>query len=449
MTEQLLPLLNHPSPGLSRSAASKLADLGERRAVEPLLDILRDCTQRVHAVGYPDQRCLGAIEALARLKDPRAFEPLLHLFQNARGAVQHFAARSLAAQGDPRAVPILLDALPAAANDPQLRHAILTGLAVLRAPEAIPGLIGEFTDPDQSNVAHMAARQVMVFGQAAVPALREALRHPDSRVRQWAVVAFEEMAAPERRKTDAVRWLADALQDESASVRWQAARVLGKWRNKSVIDALLPLQNDPDDEVRTIVASSLRKLGARAGPRLPKPGPNRWVFRPYADYNQFYLGDSEFEPHTDDPGFWSKEAFDRGLAVSPPSMLGVGTSRYDVVPVVVELAERAPPEDGEEWDRIVEASLEVPSGRLAIDGCISYRPATSPQIKLAPGTYRVRVYSAGLTTHDEDWYRVVLWAEAQYKEPRVVRAVSRTAQRGVDGSRTAQRGVDTITEPTP
>jgi hypothetical protein len=105
----------------------------------------------------------------------------------------------------------------------------------------------------------------------------------------------------------------------------------------------------------------------------------------------------------------------------PPSFIGVSTASRDFVPVVVELASQPPADDMSEWDRVVEASLVLPTGHLLVDGCLSYSPDFSPRIALEPGPYRVRVYSAGLKIADGDWYRLVLWPDAEYREPHVLR----------------------------
>ena len=72
--------------------------------------------------------------------------------------------------------------------------------------------------------------------------------------------------------------------------------------------------------------------------------------------------------------------------------------------MVVEVDAAAPAEsDLVEWDHKVEASLDIPTGRLAIGGCRSYLPEASsyqgdrtdlsPHIDVPTGTHRVRVYS--------------------------------------------------------
>lgn len=165
----------------------------------------------------------------------------------------------------------------------------------------------------------------------------------------------------------------------------------------------------------------------------PEPGPSgqTYTFNLYADYLQFNLGDSRFDGDTGAPDFWSEEALDRRLAISPPSLLGVATNLYDNVAVVVKVGE-TPSEfndDIDAWDHVVEASLEIPSGSVAIDGCLAYRPVdltespagdeVSPKFAVRPGAYRARVYSRGLGSEAEN-YRIVMWP-APYASPVVLR----------------------------
>jgi hypothetical protein len=110
------------------------------------------------------------------------------------------------------------------------------------------------------------------------------------------------------------------------------------------------------------------------------------------------------------------------------------------VPVVVDVLHSAP-EDGEAelaaWD-VVEASLAVPTRRVAIDGCTSHLPersrhrgsgmAVSPHFGVAPGTYRVRVYYGGLGTHGGDHYRIALWPQEPFAPPRVLKFLPRPTE---------------------
>src|SRR5262249_30898595 len=146
----------------------------------------------------------------------------------------------------------------------------------------------------------------------------------------------------------------------------------------------------------------------------------------------FYLGDGRFDGDTAAEDFWGPKSYRRRLAISPPSLLGIATNRYDDVSVTVEVR-KSPPEPDEDlgpWDHVVEASLDIPSGRVAIVGCLSYRPESSPlrraddtvspHISVWPGSYRVRIYSGGLGTDEEERYRIVMWP-APLDEPVVLR----------------------------
>lgn len=172
-----------------------------------------------------------------------------------------------------------------------------------------------------------------------------------------------------------------------------------------------------------------------------------YTFTLYADYLQFYLGDSLFEADTEDD-FWTDEADARHLAIDPPGLIAVGTDCYGYVPVRVEVCGDAPTDETTGWDRITEASLAVPSGSIAIDGCLSYMPEVSyrqmlqmhpdgegvrrsPHIPVEPGTYRVRVYAGATGTQravatpagprevTDEHYRLVLWP-APYTAPTVM-----------------------------
>ncbi|RMF83541.1 MAG: NACHT domain-containing protein, partial [Nitrospirae bacterium] len=85
-----------------RRAAEALGKLGDPRAVEPLLQALGDESRGVRR---------AAAEALGKLGDPRAVEPLLQALGDRYSDVRLAAAEALGKLGDPRAVEPLLQAL--------------------------------------------------------------------------------------------------------------------------------------------------------------------------------------------------------------------------------------------------------------------------------------------------------------------------------------------------
>ena len=141
-------------------------------------------------------------------------------------------------------------------------------------------------------------------------------------------------------------------------------------------------------------------------------------FELFADYFQFYLQDDDIEAG-DFSDSWTPEAIASGVALATRG-IAVGTARNTTVPVEVVVRDDPPLESGEHleaWDRVTEASLDVPSGRIVVAGCTDYFPDAA-RIDVPRGTYAARVYFAGLdsVSHNrlegDDYYRVVLWPDA-------------------------------------
>jgi len=131
----------------------------------------------------------------------------------------------------------------------------------------------------------------------------------------------------------------------------------------------------------------------------------------FADCFQFYIQD---EAATGDLSqAWNEEATDRLLAIAPGTV-GIGTARNTDVPVTVDILEHEPEDDFSQWDHVVEAGLDVASGRIVIAGCTDYFP-DAMRIEVPPGTYRVRISYGALDTltkhglNGDDRYRLQLW----------------------------------------
>jgi hypothetical protein len=145
----------------------------------------------------------------------------------------------------------------------------------------------------------------------------------------------------------------------------------------------------------------------------------------FADHHQFYVVDGgsweSRSPDTDtsSPEFWSMEAFGRGLAVLP-AVLGVGTASYGIVNVVVEVADARPSLVVADFDRVVEASINLASGSLVLIG--STAPEGSAANGLPAGWYRVVVCSSRLdlgVESGEGGDRYVLWMWPEPPTPTV------------------------------
>jgi hypothetical protein len=128
----------------------------------------------------------------------------------------------------------------------------------------------------------------------------------------------------------------------------------------------------------------------------------------YASHHQFYVVDERADHASDD--VWDGQGLERHLGVAD-GMVAVGTIGYTFLPVALELWDEEPPLDLDDWDHVVEASLDLASGHLGLHGVEG--PAELEPLEVAPGTYRVRSSAVGLAGANEldggDGYRVQLW----------------------------------------
>lgn len=159
--------------------------------------------------------------------------------------------------------------------------------------------------------------------------------------------------------------------------------------------------------------------------------------RLFADYFQLHLMDENAEDDLSDA--WTDEAVTDALAVSEQT-LGIGTEANMYVEVTVELLDRAPCDAGDHFDHfdhvdhvdhVVEASIEVPSGRIAILGCTDYLPDAA-RFEVPKGFVRVRASRANLAnvrqpgeeSHDApeavEQVHLQIWA-APYSLPVVIK----------------------------
>jgi HEAT repeat protein len=221
--------------------------------VDPSLGVdARDLKGLLAALRDPDQR-LAALDALANLRDRRALEPVLSIFQDPAQDlfVREQAARTLGRLRDPRAVQPLLDVFRA-------KPAELSGLklsALLGSQSAEPGLL------DDLSVGDLLDRMDVVVGKELGDYLRAALtpetvgrsfaRRLNHAARQ-ALLAMGDAAFPD---------LFEALGDADPGVRREVASLLcHDRRREGVFERLLPAFDDPDPGVRAALAAQIEQL---------------------------------------------------------------------------------------------------------------------------------------------------------------------------------------------
>jgi HEAT repeat protein len=132
MFEDIVEMLKSADCDMCRLAAAALGELGDIRAVEPLIDML---------VGDEDEfnREVAAV-ALGKLGDIRAVEPLISQLRGLNW-LQDSAAKSLGLLGDPRAVEPLIILLKNKYGNEYARKGAAKSLGLLRDSRAVEPLI--------------------------------------------------------------------------------------------------------------------------------------------------------------------------------------------------------------------------------------------------------------------------------------------------------------------
>ncbi len=132
-------------------------------------------------------------------------------------------------------------------------------------------------------------------------------------------------------------------------------------------------------------------------------------------YGQFYLQDPVEYDNLATAGF-TKADVDRKFHVGKGIVTVFVISQGSEIPIMVESVPAQPSlKDSEQWDWIIECSLESGSGFLVLAGC-----PDGPEfgrfgtIFVTPGYYGVRVHYGGQDTTDEqgcskDFYRIQIW----------------------------------------
>ncbi|MFE8989018.1 hypothetical protein ACFYMI_14480 [Streptomyces collinus] len=112
----------------------------------------------------------------------------------------------------------------------------------------------------------------------------------------------------------------------------------------------------------------------------------------FADYFQIHVSDADSDGDLSD--VWTDQAVADHLAVAQDA-LGIGTTVNVNVSVTVVLLPQEPRDDSSEFDHVVEAGLDVSSGRLMVLGCTDYAPDAAT-FAVPPGWNRVRVARSNL-----------------------------------------------------
>jgi len=210
--QSLIEALKKENVRRSAIAALTLIGPGAEPAIPELAEILK---------GSDFELSVEAVNALARI-GPAAIPTLNDALSHGGGGIRSRTARALADMGaEARAsVPALIVAL----TDYHARPAAAYALGEIGpdAKEAIPSLVG-FLGDENWDSQKTIVRAISKFGAVAVPALTEALAHPEVGVRK---AAAEALASIGPDAASSVAELIGAFEDQVESVRASAGRAL-------------------------------------------------------------------------------------------------------------------------------------------------------------------------------------------------------------------------------
>ena len=229
---------------IREEAAMALGTFRDPRAVGPLVCLLRDTDRAVR------QAAIGALTAIG---EPSV--PVLGLcLSDPQPDVQEAASSVLAAIADERVLTPLIDAL--VNHDWIVRMHALKGLGRIKDARAIGPMIPLLQDKVKA-VREEATIALAEIGDAALPSLLEALKHPEWLVRLHAVEALGKS-----RSADAVEPLLWVLfNDHDQAIREDVVRALGLLGDGRAMEFLVTVMKEPG--LRPLAVEALGKIGDR------------------------------------------------------------------------------------------------------------------------------------------------------------------------------------------
>jgi HEAT repeat protein len=238
--EPLIDALRHHDSLVRQVAARGLGQIGDIRAVEPLIAALR---------GREDVRAVAA-QALGQIDDGRAVEPLIAALKDSGSNIRAASARALGQLGDLRAVDRLIAALKD--HDSIVRSAAAVALGEIGDRRAVEPLIAAMKGREDVRIAAAVALGVIGDPRAVEP-LIGALK--DWRVCVPAAEALARIGAP------AAAPLVAMLADRSELVQSTAVEALIVQIGLPAAAPLVVVLANEHDAVREAAANLLDRIG--------------------------------------------------------------------------------------------------------------------------------------------------------------------------------------------
>ena len=242
---------------MRKAAAQALGNIADPRAVEPLINTLKDEDLYVRK---------AAAQALGNTADPRAVEPLINTLKDEDLSVREAAADALIMLGEPAVKalgnigdPLAVDLLIAFLEDDRwsVRKAAAEALGVIGDPQAVEPLIAALKDAVDFYETEAVAHALGTIGDPrAVESLITTLQGNSEHERQAAAEALGAIGEP------ALEPLLTVLENSySSSEILAAAQALGIIGDPRAIKPLIGKLEYKDPQDRKIVISALARIG--------------------------------------------------------------------------------------------------------------------------------------------------------------------------------------------
>ncbi len=230
---------------LACKSAHALGIIGDKRAVVPLIEILKFNNLRVN---------IRAAEALGKIGDGKAFLPLMELLKEDDLELQIKVVEALGKIGDERAVDVLCHKLKE--NEPELRLAAVKSLACLSSSTSIEALMDIIKNDKNLEIKRLAVKALgSIKNPVSVPFLVELYGRRKEEFEDSVVDALSSMAD---KKSFSV--FISSLESDRPQVRFLSARSLGNIGSREAVPALLKTLYDEDWAVCSEVIKALGKL---------------------------------------------------------------------------------------------------------------------------------------------------------------------------------------------
>lgn len=244
VVEQFIYDLYSDDPKTLYTAINQLGRLGDPRAVDGLLAILKDKAFRFRR---------EVVTALGRIRDARAIDGLLMTLDNADSVMRSKISEALGRIGGTRAVDYLLPMLQD--GDALVRETVVEALGRIGNVRARQGLVAALGDVDRDIRLKAAQFLEGLNDTSLTESWLRLIADTERKIRDIAANALESI-----RDLRIVDGLIDMLGHESSVIRAKAAETLGEIGNVNAVEPLLRLLNDADKHVQVSAVRALSKI---------------------------------------------------------------------------------------------------------------------------------------------------------------------------------------------